>query len=61
MPKKQKQTKRMPADNRVRTSKQSVMELKENELNCVTGGEGPTESVPYAFAKVSTPPLKLDE
>jgi hypothetical protein len=38
MPKKQKQTKRMPANDLVKTSKNSEIELKEDELNQVTGG-----------------------
>jgi hypothetical protein len=38
MPKKQKQTKRMPANDLVRTSRKSEIELKEDELNRVIGG-----------------------
>jgi hypothetical protein len=38
MPKKQKQTKKMPANDLVKTSKTSQIELKEDELNHVTGG-----------------------
>lgn len=38
MPKKQKQTKRAPANDLVKTSKKSEIELNEDELNRVTGG-----------------------
>lgn len=38
MPKKQKQTKKMPTDNLVKTRKKSEIELKEDELNRVIGG-----------------------
>ncbi len=60
MPTKQKRTKRMPADNLVRTSKTSAIELKEDELNRVTGGGGPGENVSAAFGRVGTEPSKQD-